>query len=186
MHRSTAPPPVFEERKDSLSRVRSAGPSQSAIAQRPRSSSSPRPYTSFCHTQTAKGFSIGKRARKRQCSGSSASEVEFSKGYRHFTSVITLAQCGITAKVEASLGKRAPPRRHSTPPGRSEPHWGRKPPIGVGRALAAREPREALGQETTYWSRLFTCPNAPFPTPMLARVRPAIARLLRSCTPTRT
>ena len=112
---------------------RLVGLSQSAIAQRPGSSSSPRPYTRFCHTQTAKGhFSIGKRARQRQCSGSSASEVEFSKGYRHFASVITLAQCGITAKVEASLRKRAPLRRHSIPPGRREPHWGRKPPIGVG------------------------------------------------------
>ena len=173
MHWSTAPPSVLEERKDSLSRVRLVGRSQSAIAQRPRSSSSPRPYTRFCHTQTAKGhFSIGKRARQRQCSGSSASEVEFSKGYRHFASVITLAQCSITAKVEASLRKRAPLRRHSIPPGRREPHWGRKPPIGVGRALAARQRRKALGQETTHWGRLFTCPNAPFPTPVLARVRP--------------
>ena len=117
-------------------------------------------------------FCIGKRTRQRQCSGSSASEVEFSKGYRHFASVITLAECGITVKVEASLRKRAPPRRHSAPPGRREPHWGRKPTIGVGRALAARERREALGQETTYWSRLLTCPNAPLHTPMLARVRP--------------
>ena len=63
MHWSTAPPSVLEEERDSPSRVRLVGPSQSAIAQRPRSSSSPRPYTRFCHTQTAKGhFSIGKQA----------------------------------------------------------------------------------------------------------------------------
>ena len=36
-------------------------------------------------------------------SGCFASEVEFSKGYRHFASVITLAKCGITVKVEVSL-----------------------------------------------------------------------------------
>ena len=35
--------------------------------------------------------------------GSFASEVEFSKGYRHFASVITLAKCGIAVKAEASL-----------------------------------------------------------------------------------
>ena len=56
------PPPALEEGRGSPSRVRLVGPSQSAIAQRPRSSSSPRPYTSFCHTQTAKAFSIGKQA----------------------------------------------------------------------------------------------------------------------------
>ena len=32
-----------------------------------------------------------------------ASEVKFSKGYRHFASVITLAKCGIAVKAEVSL-----------------------------------------------------------------------------------
>ena len=34
-----------------------------------------------------------------------ASEAEFSKGYRHFASVISLAKCGIAVKAEASLRK---------------------------------------------------------------------------------
>ena len=63
MHRSTAPPPVLGEGQDSPSRVRLVGLPQSAIAQRPRSSSILRPYTSFCHAQKVKGrFSIGKQA----------------------------------------------------------------------------------------------------------------------------
>ena len=187
MHRSTAPPSVLEERKDSLSRFSWSGrPSpplhsdpdhpaapdpipDSAILKRRRAifllESRPtgtvlgrlRPpggvsyripaWSDPCQViqDPLAGVCIGKQARQRQCSGSSASEVEFSKGYRHFASVITLAQCSITAKVEASLRKRAPLRRHSIPPGRREPHWGRKPPVGVGRALAARQRRKALG-----------------------------------------
>jgi len=198
MHRSTAPPPVFEERKDSLSRVRSAGSPQSAIAQRPRSSSSPRPYTSFCHTQTAKGhFSIGKRTRQRQCSGSSASEVEFSKGYRYFASVIKLAKCGSAAKVgirrvgiavKTAHGARFPgpgarrPRGIAArtgpapPPLSNETHWGRKPPIGVGN-LPTPTP-SCLPQCGN--ARHVAYPNALLPTPM----REGAPRCLPQCTVT--
>ena len=35
--------------------------------------------------------------------GRFASEAEFSKGYRHFASVVPLAKCGIAVKAEASL-----------------------------------------------------------------------------------
>ena len=37
--------------------------------------------------------------------GGFASEAEFSKGYRHFASVITLAKCGIAVKVELLCGQ---------------------------------------------------------------------------------
>jgi len=40
---------------------------------------------------------------RRSCGGCSTSEVEFSKGYRQFASVITLAERGIAVKAEASL-----------------------------------------------------------------------------------
>jgi len=42
-------------------------------------------------------------ARGAGRSGCFAGEVEFSKGYRHFASVITLAKCGIDVNAEASL-----------------------------------------------------------------------------------
>ena len=66
------------------------------------------------------------------------------------------------------------------PPLSNETHWGRKPPIGVGRALAARERREKLGQETTHWGRQFAYPNALLPTPM----REGTPRCLPQCTVT--
>ena len=104
----------------------------------------------------------------RSCghSGHFASEVEFSKGYRYFASVIKLAKCGSAAKVgirrvgiavKTAHGARFPgpgarrPRGIAArtgpapPPLSTETHWGRKPTIGVGRALAARERREELG-----------------------------------------
>ncbi len=45
---------------------------------------------------------LGKWA-DRGCAGSFAREAEFSKGCRHFASVITLAKCGIAVKAAASL-----------------------------------------------------------------------------------
>ncbi|ERH32556.1 hypothetical protein HMPREF1550_01058, partial [Actinomyces sp. oral taxon 877 str. F0543] len=91
----------------------------------------------------------------RSCghSGHFASEVEFSKGYRYFASVITLAKCGSAAKVgirrvgiavKTAHGARLPgpgarrPRGIAARTGPAPPllsnetHWGRKPPIGVG------------------------------------------------------
>ncbi|ERH32374.1 hypothetical protein HMPREF1550_01163 [Actinomyces sp. oral taxon 877 str. F0543] len=47
--------------------------------------------------------SKGSLVRRAGTGSSLASEVEFSKGYRHFASVITLAKCGIAVKAEASL-----------------------------------------------------------------------------------
>lgn len=80
--------------------------------------------------------------------------------------------------VRLAPGHRAASRPHPAPgdqadssagrPTRPRPQGARLQPS----ALAARKRRKALGQETTYWSRLFTCPNAPFPTPMLARAGP--------------
>lgn len=116
------------------------------------------------------------------------SEAEFSKGYRRFASVITLAKCGSAVKawyhcenwarrtgtaVETAHSaarpgsdahgpggtavKTAPVARVPRPPGRRGSHWGR---------LAALE------QVNPHWSRLLTCPNDPFPTPMRTRIRP--------------
>ena len=95
------------------------------------------------------------REAGRSCghSGHFASEVEFSKGYRYFASVIKLAKCGSAAKVgirrvgiavKTAHGARLPgpgarrPRGIAArtgpapPPLSNETHWGRKPPIGVG------------------------------------------------------
>jgi len=47
--------------------------------------------------------SKGSLVRRAGTGSSLASEVEFSKGYRHFASVITLAKCGIAVKAEVSL-----------------------------------------------------------------------------------
>ena len=121
--------------------------------------------------------------------GCFASEVEFSKGYRHFASVITLAKCGSAVKAEASLRKWDPSCRYrcenspwraapgpgspevtryshengpAPPPLSNETHWGRKPPIGVGN-LPAPMP-SCLPQYRK--ARRVACPNAPLPTPM--------------------
>ena len=114
--------------------------------------------------------------------GSFASEVEFSKGYRHFASVITLAKCksgGVavkpgpwSARAQAPVGQvrsarwpRSPRRADSGAlgPGAAAPV---APP-----AAPSRAPRAALGQASPHWGRLITCPNAQFPAPM-ARILP--------------
>ena len=48
----------------------------------------------------------GNLARRAGMASSFASGVEFSKGYRHFASVITLAKCGIAVKI--AHGARSP------------------------------------------------------------------------------
>ena len=95
------------------------------------------------------GVFKGKSRTWGGCGGCFANEVEFSKGNRHFQSVITLAKCGTAVKPEASLSKQTPSRA-PRPPGRRESHWG---------TLAA------LGQVSPHWGRLLTCPNGPLPTP---------------------
>ena len=94
-------------------------------------------------------LSKGSLARRVDAVGCFASDAEFSKGCRHFASVITLAKCGSAVKPEASLSKQTPSRA-PRPPGRRESHWG---------TLAA------LGQVSPHWGRLLTCPNGPLPTP---------------------
>ena len=114
--------------------------------------------------------------------GRFASEAEFSKGYRRVASVITLVKCGSAVKARyrcenwarrtgtavetahsaarpgsdahgpgGTAVKTAPAARVPHPPGRRGSHWGR---------LAALE------QVNPHWSRLLTCPNDPFPTPI--------------------
>ena len=105
-------------------------------------------------------------------SGCLASEVGFSKGYRHFASVISLAKCGSAVKAEVSLRKCAPscryrcensPWRAAPGPGRPEaPRYSRQ----NGPRAASAFQRDALGQETTHWGRQFAYPNALLPTPM--------------------
>ena len=121
----------------------------------------------------------------RSCghSGHFASEVEFSKGYRHFASVITLAKCGSAAKVgirrvgiavKTAHGARLPdpgaqrPRGIAArtgpapPPLSNETHWGRKPPIGVGNLptpMPSCLPQYGKARHVAY-------PNALLPTPM--------------------
>ena len=105
-------------------------------------------------------------------SGCLASEVGFSKGYRHFASVISLAKCGSAVKAEVPLRKCAPscryrcensPWRAAPGPGRPEaPRYSRQ----NGPRAASAFQRDALGQETTHWGRQFAYPNALLPTPM--------------------
>ena len=52
--------------------------------------------------------------------GCFASEVEFSKGYRHFASVITLAKCGIAVKVGMGPARTRSPAPRTMAP--SPPH----------------------------------------------------------------
>ena len=110
------------------------------------------------------------------------SEAEFSKGYRRFASVITLAKCGSAAKARYRCENWA--RRtgtvvetaHSAARPGSDAHG----PGGtaVKTAPAARVPHPpgrrgshwgrlaALEQVNPHWGRLLTCPNDPFPTPI--------------------
>ena len=127
----------------------------------------------------------------RSCghSGHFASEVEFSKGYRYFASVIKLAKCGSAAKVgirrvgiavKTAHGARFPgpgarrPRGIAArtgpapPPLSNETHWGRKPPIGVGNLptpMHRNLPQCGKARHVAY-------PNALLPTPMRAHARP--------------
>ena len=135
----------------------------------------------------------------RSCghSGHFASEVEFSKGYRYFASVITLAKCGSAAKVgirrvgiavktaHGALpdpGARRPrgiaARTGPAPPLLSnETHWGRKPPIGVGNLptpMPSCLPQCGKARHVAY-------PNALLPTPMRAHARPLRFRRPGSC-----
>ena len=75
-------------------------------------------------------------------------------------------------KAEASLRKRDQSYRYrceNSPwravPGPGRPEVTRHSRENGPRAASAFQ-RGALGQETTHWGRLITCPNAPFPTPM--------------------
>ena len=115
--------------------------------------------------------------------GCFASEVEFSKGYRHFASVITLAKCGSAVKAEASLRKWDPSCRYrceNSPwraaPGPRRPEATRYSRQNGPRAASAFQ-RDALGQETTHWGRQFAYPNALLPTP----IREGTPRCLPQC-----
>ena len=105
-------------------------------------------------------------------SGCLASEAEFSKGYRHFASVISLAKCGSAVKAEASLRKCAPSCRYrcENSPWRAAPGPGRPEATRYSRQNGPRAAsafqRNALGQETTHWGRQFAYPNTLLPTPM--------------------
>ena len=129
--------------------------------------------------------------------GCFASEVEFSKGYRYFASVIKLAKCGSAAKVgirrvgiavKTAHGARLPgpgaqrPRGIAArtgpapPPLSNETHWGRKPPIGVGNLptpMPSCLPQGGKARHVAY-------PNALLPTPM----REGAPRCLPQCTVT--
>ena len=114
--------------------------------------------------------------------GRFTSEAEFSKGYRHFASVITLAKCGSAVKAWyhcenwARRTGTAVETAHSAARPGSDAHG----PGGtaVKTAPAARAPRPpgrrgshwgrlaALEQVNPHWGRLLTCPNDPFPTPI--------------------
>ena len=114
--------------------------------------------------------------------GRFTSETEFSKGYRHFASVITLAKCGSAVKAWyhcenwARRTGTAVETAHSAARPGSDAHG----PGGtaVKTAPAARAPRPpgrrgshwgrlaALEQVNPHWGRLLTCPNDPFPTPI--------------------
>ena len=109
-------------------------------------------------------LSKGSLARRVDAVGCFASDAEFSKGCRHFASVITLAKCGTAVKPEASLSKQTPSRA-PRPPGRRESHWG---------TLAA------LGQVSPHWGRLLICPNGPLPTPNAPLPAP-MTRCLPQC-----
>ena len=135
----------------------------------------------------------------RSCghSGHFASEVEFSKGYRYFASVITLAKCGSAAKVgirrvgiavKTAHGARLPDPGARRPRGiaartgpappllSNETHWGRKPPIGVGNLptpMPSCLPQCGKARHVAY-------PNALLPTPM----REGAPRCLPQCTVT--
>ena len=110
-------------------------------------------------------LSKGSLARRVDAVGCFASDAEFSKGCRHFASVITLAKCGTAVKPEASLSKQTPSRA-PRPPGRRGSHWG---------TLAA------LGQVSPHWGRLLTCPNDPLPTPNAPLPTP-MTRCIPPCT----
>ena len=104
-------------------------------------------------------------------SGCLASEVGFSKGYRHFASVISLAKCGSAVKAEVPLRKCAPSCRYrcENSPWRAAPGPGRPEATRYSRQNGPRAAsafqRDALGQETTHWGRQFAYPNALLPTP---------------------
>ena len=125
------------------------------------------------------------REAGRSCghSGHFASEVEFSKGYRHFASVITLAKCGSAVKAEVSLRKWDPSCRYrcENSPWRAAPGPGRPEATRYSRQNGPRAAstfqRDALGQETTHWGRQFAYPNALLPTPM----REGTPRCLPQC-----
>ena len=121
-------------------------------------------------------------------SGHFASEVEFSKGYRYFASVIKLAKCGSAAKVgirrvgiavKTAHGARFPgpgarrPRGIAARTGPAPPllsnetHWGRKPPIGVGNLptpMPSCLPQCGNARHVAY-------PTALLPTPMRGGTR---------------
>ena len=128
------------------------------------------------------------REAGRSCghSGHFASEVEFSKGYRHFASVITLVKCGSAVKAEVSLRKWDPSCRYrcENSPWRAAPGPGRPEATRYSRQNGPRAAsafqRDALGQETTHWGRQFAYPNALLPTPM----RKGTPRCLPQCTVT--
>ena len=144
------------------------------------------------------GVALHEAGRSCGHSGHFASEVEFSKGYRYFASVIKFAKCGSAAKVgirrvgiavKTAHGARFPgpgarrPRGIAArtgpapPPLSNETHWDRKPPIGVGNLptpMHRNLPQCGKARHVAY-------PNALLPTPMRAHARPLRFRRPGSC-----
>ena len=115
------------------------------------------------------GDAVVSREKSRPSGGRGgcfASEAEFSKGYRHFASVITLAKCGIAVKVRYRC--ESGPTASASTTGLSESGRG----IGAGNHL--------LGQVNNLPQCTVTYPNATAHPP---QQRPAAENLLPLPTP---